>query len=52
MVQMNLLDPRIEEGAVIDTMTIRLKNGKVVRRPNGRPFRIVLSPKAQQQRQS
>jgi len=34
-----------EEGTVIYTMTIRLKSGKVIRRPNGRPFRIVIRPK-------
>jgi len=26
-------------------MTIRLKNGRVIRRPNGRPFRIVIRSK-------
>jgi len=30
---------------VIYRMTIRLKNGKVIRRANGRPFRIVIRPK-------
>lgn len=34
-----------EEGTVIYTMTIRLKSGKVIRRPNGRPFRIVVRRK-------
>ncbi len=52
MVQMNLFGPPTEEGTVIYTMTIRLKNGKVVRRPNGRPFRIVLGAKTQKQRRS
>ena len=31
---------------VIYTMTIRTKSGKVIRRPNGRPFRIVVHRKA------
>lgn len=43
MVQQDLFGRPSEEGAVIYTMTIRLKNGKVVRRANGRPFRIVLT---------
>ena len=33
-------DPNFEE--VIYRMTIRLKNGRVIRRTNGRPFRIVI----------
>ena len=33
-----------EGGVVIYTMTIR-RNGRVIRRPNGRPFRIVVRPK-------
>lgn len=33
-----------EEGTVIFTMTIR-RNGRVIRRANGRPFRIVIRPK-------
>ncbi|PPE71189.1 hypothetical protein C1702_01840 [Caldimonas thermodepolymerans] len=37
-----------EEGEVIYTMTIRLKSGKVIRRPNGRPFRIVVRRKSKQ----
>lgn len=37
-----------EEGEVIYTMTIRLKSGKVIRRPNGRPFRIVVRRKRKQ----
>ena len=36
-------DPEFEE--VIYRMTIRLKNGRVIRRRNGKPFRIVLRPK-------
>lgn len=38
-------NPPAEGGAVIYTMTIRLKSGKVIRRPNGRPFRIVIRSK-------
>jgi len=34
--------PGDDSGEVIYTMTIRLKNGRVIRRPNGRPFRIVV----------
>ena len=34
-----------DDGEVIYTMTIRLKSGKVIRRPNGRPFRIVVRRK-------
>lgn len=34
-----------DEGTVIYTMTIRLKSGKVIRRANGRPFRIVVRQK-------
>jgi uncharacterized protein YjhX (UPF0386 family) len=34
-----------DEGMVIYTMTIRLKSGKVIRRSNGRPFRIVVRRK-------
>lgn len=33
------------EGEVIYRMTIRTKSGKVIRRPNGRPFRIVVRRK-------
>lgn len=33
---------RDEVEEVIYRMTIRLKNGRVIRRPDGRPFRIVL----------
>lgn len=36
--------PREDGGVVIYTMTIR-KNGRVIRRSNGRPFRIVVRPK-------
>jgi hypothetical protein len=31
---------------VIYRMTIRTKSGKVIRRPNGRPFRIVVRRKS------
>ena len=31
-----------EEGEVIYRMTIRTKSGKVIRRANGQPFRIVI----------
>ena len=34
----------LEDGVVIYRMTIR-KNGKVIRRKNGRPFRIVIRHK-------
>lgn len=34
-----------EEGTVIYCMTIRLKSGKVIRRANGKPFRIVVRNK-------
>lgn len=34
-----------DDGYVIYRMTIRLKNGKVIRRANGRPFRIVIRSK-------
>ena len=43
--QKDLFGDPVEEGTVIYTMTIRLKSGKVIRRPNGRPFRIVVRPK-------
>lgn len=29
-----------DDGYYIFTMTIRLKNGRIIRRANGRPFRI------------
>ncbi|URI11974.1 hypothetical protein MW290_32290 (plasmid) [Aquincola tertiaricarbonis] len=32
----------IEDGEVIYRMTIRTKTGKVIRRANGQPFRIVI----------
>ena len=45
MSQQDMFGAPEEEGQVIFTMTIRLKNGKVIRRPNGRPFRIVVRNK-------
>lgn len=48
MVQLTLFDTPEEAGQVIYTMTIRLKSGKVIRRPNGRPFRIVIRSKPAQ----
>ena len=45
MSQQDMFDPPGEGGQVIYTMTIRLKSGKVIRRANGRPFRIVVRPK-------
>lgn len=34
-----------EDGTVVYTMTIRLKSGRVIRRANGKPFRIVVRNK-------
>lgn len=34
-----------DDGVVVYTMTIRLKSGKVIRRSNGKPFRIVVRNK-------
>lgn len=48
MSQQDMFDPQDEGGTVIYTMTIRLKSGKVIRRPNGRPFRIVVRRKRKQ----
>lgn len=36
------MSPFDQVDEVIYRMTIRLKNGRVIRRPDGRPFRIVL----------
>ena len=44
--QQDMFGSQDEDGEVIYTMTIRLKSGKVIRRPNGRPFRIVIRPKS------
>lgn len=43
--QLDMFGSTDEGGRVIYTMTIRLKSGKVIRRPNGRPFRIVIRNK-------
>lgn len=45
MSQQDMFGHRDGEGEVIYTMTIRTKSGKVIRRPNGRPFRIVVRQK-------
>lgn len=42
MVQRELFDRPEEDEDVIYRMTIRLPNGRVIRRKNGRPFRIVI----------
>lgn len=44
MSQKDMFD-QSDEGEVIYRMTIRTKSGKVIRRPNGRPFRIVVRRK-------
>lgn len=46
MSQKDLLDQKDEGCEVIYRMTIRTKSGKVIRRANGQPFRIVIRPKA------
>lgn len=46
--QQDMFSPPDEDGEVIYTMTIRLKSGKVIRRANGRPFRIVVRRKRKQ----
>ena len=46
MVQRTLFDSPDRDGEVIYTRTIRLKNGRVIRRANGRPFRIVVRRKS------
>lgn len=45
MSQKDMFGSSGEEGAVVYTMTIRTKSGKVIRRPNGRPFRFVVRRK-------
>lgn len=45
MSQKDMFAPSGEAGKVIYTMTIRLKSGEVIRRQNGRPFRIVIRRK-------
>lgn len=46
MSQLEMFDKPEAEGEVIYRMTIRTRNGKVIRRTNGQPFRIVIRPKA------
>jgi len=46
MSQLEMFDKPEGEGEVIYRMTIRTRNGKVIRRANGQPFRIVIRPKA------
>ena len=41
-VSMSKTDNSNDEGTVIFRMTITLKNGKVIRRANGKPFKIVI----------
>jgi hypothetical protein len=43
-----MLGPDFDGEEIIYRMTIRLKSGKVIRRRNGRPFRIVLRRKRKQ----
>lgn len=45
MSQQDMFGTPDQGGQVIYTMTIRLKSGKVIRRRNGRPFRIVVRSK-------
>jgi len=45
MSQQDMFGSSDQGGEVIYTMTIRLKSGKVIRRANGRPFRIVVRRK-------
>ncbi len=42
MSKQDMFDPSGQGEQIIYTMTIRLRSGKVIRRPNGRPFRIVV----------
>lgn len=46
MSQIDMFGHPDEEGEVIYRMTIRTRSGKVIRRANGQPFRIVLRRKA------
>lgn len=48
MSRQDMFGSSVEDGEVIYTMTIRLKSGKVIRRANGRPFRIVVRRKRKQ----
>lgn len=45
MSQQEMFEKPSEEGQVIFRMTVRTKSGKVIRRANGQPFRIVVRPK-------
>ena len=46
MSQLEMFEKPDGEGEVIYRMTITTKSGKVIRRANGKPFRIVIRPKA------
>ncbi|MGK0158519.1 hypothetical protein [Pseudomonas mosselii] len=46
MSQLELFEKPEGQGEVIYRMTITTKSGKVIRRANGQPFRIVIRPKA------
>lgn len=46
MFQLEMFEKPEGEGEVIYRMTITTKSGKVIRRANGQPFRIVIRPKA------
>lgn len=46
MSQLEMFEKPSEESDVIYRMTITTKSGKVIRRANGQPFRIVLRRKA------
>lgn len=46
MSQLEMFDKPEGESEVIYRMTVRTRNGKVIRRANGQPFRIVIRPKA------
>lgn len=46
MSQLEMFEKPAGEGEVIYRMTITTNSGKVIRRANGQPFRIVIRPKA------
>lgn len=46
MSQIEMFEKPDDGGEVIYRMTITTKTGKVIRRANGQPFRIVIRPKA------
>lgn len=46
MSQLEMFEKTDVEGEVIYRMTITTKSGKVIRRANGQPFRIVIRPKS------